>query len=303
MSFDHTDGALAHEELPQDTARQVSALIERRRLDMAREVVAQGLRRHPNHPDLLCQAARVELLDDDRSEALEHLTTLLAFQPKHEGGRYLLFHVEMSSGQLPEAEELVLGLLRDFPQDADYYAAYARLMLRGMDFKKAGKLADEALRLGPHNPDALSVKVLCDLIQGRKGQDSQALVQLLVHRPDDAHTLRMVILALVHDHREREALRLAQELLRAYPRDRSMLDLVLALKQDTHWSLMPLWPMRRWGWAGSVGLWVGMLVVSQILGRVAPAYRGAFSMAWIVLVIYSWAWPPLLKRWYERGAK
>lgn len=293
----------AQAESPQALARQVSVLIERDRLDMARDMVAQGLRHHPNHPDLLYQAARVEVLDERHSDALEHLTTLLSFEPRHEGGRYLLFYIEKESGHLPEAEELVLGLLRDFPQDPDYYASYARLMLLAMNFGKAGQLADEALRLGPNNTNALSVKVLCDVIKGRKGHDSRALVQMLVRQPDDAHTLRMVILALVHDNRPREALRLAQELLRAYPRDRHMLDLVIALKQDTHWSLIPLWPVRRWGWGGSAALWVGMLLVSQMLGRLAPDYRGAFSIAWLTLVVYSWVWPPLLKRWFDRGAR
>lgn len=303
MSFNERADALEQADSPQALARQVSALIERDRFDMARDMLAQALRQHPRHPDLLYQAARVEVLDERHSDALDHLTTLLAFQPRHEGGRYLLFFIEKEAGHLPQAEELVLGLLRDFPQDPDYYASYARLMLVAMDFGKAGQLADEALRLGPNNVNALSVKVLCDVIKGGKGQDSRALVQLLVRQPDDAHTLRMVILALVHDNRPREALRLAQELLRAYPRDRHMLNLVMALKQDTHWSLIPLWPLRRWGWVGSAVLWVGMLMVSQMLGRLAPDYRGAFSIAWLALVVYSWAWPPLLKRWYERGAR
>lgn len=303
MSFNEQMEIQGQAESPQSLARQISALIERDRLDMARNMAAQALRQHPNHPELLYQAARVEVLDDQNSQALDLLTTLLAFHPRHEGGRYLLFYIEKESGHLPEAEELVLGLLRDFPQDPDYYASYARLMLMAMNFGKAGQLADEALRLGPDNVNALSVKVLCDVIRGGKGQDSKALVQMLVKRPDDAHTLRMVVLALVHDNRPREALRLAQELLRAYPRDRDMLNLVLALKQDTHWSLIPLWPLRRWGWAGSAALWGGMLLVSQMLGRLAPDYRGAFSIAWLALVVYSWAWPPLLKRWFERGAR
>lgn len=285
---------------PDVLAHRASELLDRNRLEMARSVLSDALTQHPTHTGLLYQAARADVLDERYQRAIDTLGRLLAVQPGHADARLLLFHIEMERDDLPQAEAIILDLLREYPQHPIFYACYARAMLRALHFEKAARLADEALHRAPNDDTCLRVKALCDIVEGRRGVDSAAFKRLIAQFPDDYYTLRLVVIALVHANRSREAWKLARDLLRAQPNDAGLLKLVRALHYENHWTMRPLWPMQRWGWAGSAGLWVGMLLVSQILSHQAPQYRGLFSTAWLALVIYSWAWPPLLKRWLDR---
>ena len=282
-------------------ARQAGELLDRHRNDAARRLLAGALEEHPDDTDLLALAARADYQDDDFESAHDTLSRVLAAQPDHVQGRWLMFCVEIERGHLPQAESIVLGLLRERPDAAWLYAGYSRLMLRALNFAKARALADEALRRSPADDSALRARALCDLVDQRAATDSAALMQLLASDPHDMHTLRLVALALVHANRPRQALRLAKELLRMQPDDPSLLELVRALRADTHWSLVPLWPMQRWGWYASIGLWIVVVALLQLLRGAAPTWVGPVSMAVLAYVAYSWLWPPLLRRWLQRN--
>jgi tetratricopeptide (TPR) repeat protein len=281
-------------------AARASELIDRRRLSMAHDLLAAALRREPGHMGLQFEMARVLYLQDDNDAAKDLLGRVLVQQPEHVNARFLLSSVELDRRDLPAAEQAILSLLRQYPQHAEFYAQYARVMLRALHFEKADQLALEALRFDPDGESGLQVRVLCDIATCKQGADIQALRRLVAHYPDDVRTLRLVVLALVHAGRHGEALRLARQLLRAQPDDQSMLELVRSLHHGNHWSLWPLRPLQRWGWAGSAAFWVVMLLTLQLLRRVAPDWAGPVSWAWLALVAYSWLWPPLLQRWLRR---
>lgn len=285
---------------PEAAAAQADALLDRRRIAPARQLLAQALREAPRHPALLFGLARAELLEDRHDAAREVLGQLLAVAPRHVGGRLLLFVAEMESNRLPQAELLILELLRESPQQAEFYAHYARLMLRGLNFDKASQLADEGLRLAPQSDTCLRARALCDLVVQRQPEPGAALNRLLAGDPHDLHTLRLVVIALVQAGRSREAHALARTLLRAQPDDPDLLGLVKALRMDTHWSLIPLRPLQRWGWGGSIALWVIALVGMQLVRRFAPEWSGPASVLLLGYVAYSWIWPPLLRRWMAR---
>jgi hypothetical protein len=65
--------------------------------------------------------------------------------------------------------------------------------------------------------------------------------------------------------------------------------------------MWPLYPLQRWGWGASIALWVLMLVGIRLLNRYAPEFSGPASTLLLVYVIYSWVWPPLFRRWMQRG--
>jgi len=286
---------------PSTAAAQASALLDRQRFVQARAVLADALRQAPQHLDLLFELARADVLQDQHGDARRTLGQMLQLAPSHVGARLLLFIAEMESGQLPQAELLILDLLREAPQQAELYAHYARLMLRALNFDKASRLADESLRLAPNGDSGLRARALCDLVlQGQK-MDSAALGRLVAGDPHDLHTMRLVVIALVQAGRQREAHKLAQALLRAEPADAGLLQLVQALRSNTHWSMWPLWPLQRWGWGGSIGLWLVMLVGLRVLDRVAPQLSGAATLLLLAYVAYSWIWPPLFRRWMQRG--
>lgn len=279
---------------------QADELLDRRRLPQARQVLAQGLRQAPEHLGLLLASARADYIEDRYARARDTLAHALRVAPAHPHARWLLFLVEMHDGRHVEAEELVLGLLHESPDVPAYYAGYSRLMLHALHFRKAGALADEALRLAPNDEEALRSRVLCDLVERRRGAvDQQALVRLLAAHPDEVQTLRLVVVALIQAERVREARALARELLRAQPDDPWLLDLLRNLQVHTHWSLWPLWPLQRWGWYGAIGFWVLSLLLLQVLGRVAPAAAGPVQWTILAYALYSWIWPPLLRRWQQ----
>ncbi len=281
-------------------ARQAEELLDRRRVPQARALLARALQRDPGHPRLLLESARADYIEDAYGRARQTLGELLATVPDDVGARWLLCLVEMADGRLPEAEELVLGLLRESPGVAAFWAGYSRLMLRALLFEKARALADEALRLAPDDDSALRAAALCDMVDRPRSRDSAAMARLIAADPDDVHTLHLVVVALANAQRLGEARRLAQELLRAQPDDPQMLSLLHQLRLQTHWTLWPLRPLQRWGWYASVGLWVFAIVGLQVLQRTAPAMAGPATMVLLAYVIYSWVWPPLLRRWLER---
>lgn len=282
-------------------AAQASELLDRRRTVPARLLLSRALQQHPGDGALLLELARADVLEDRLDSARDTLAGLLHEHPADIGARWLMFVVQMESGRLPEAEELVLGLLREMPRSPQFFAGYSRLMLRALLVEKARALADEALRLDPQDDDALRARSLCDIVERPQRTDSAALARLLAANPDDAHTLQLVAVALVHANRPRQALSLARELLRHQPDDPQLLHLVRALRLQTHWSLWPLWPLQRWGWAGSIGLWLGVIVLYQVLRRVAPDALGPVSLVMLAYVAYSWVWPPVLRRWMEKS--
>ncbi|HSW04988.1 tetratricopeptide repeat protein [Aquabacterium sp.] len=285
---------------PAMAAAQASELLDRRRFAQARALLADALRDEPQHLDLLFELARADVLEDRNDAARDTLSQMLQLAPSHIGARLLMFVVEMETGRLPEAEMLILGLLREAPQQGELYAHYARLMLRGLNFDKASRLADEGLRFAPNLDICLRARALCDLVVQGQNIDSTALGRLVAGDPHDLHTLRLVVIALLQAGRAREAHQLAQTLLRADPTDASLLQMVQALRTTTHWSMLPLWPLQRWGWAGSIGLWLLMLVGLRVLDRMAPAWSGPATLLLLAYVIYSWVWPPLFRRWVQR---
>lgn len=277
-------------------ARQVAELLDRGRIALARNVLREALASDPEHAELLFQAARAEVLSNDHHAARATLGQVLRIEPEHLGARLLMLWVLTEQNHLAEAEELALALLREQPRWAALYAAYARVMLRALKLGKARELCREGLRLDPDNDSALRTMALCDLIERPGGTDSAALGKLLASDPDDQHTLSLVVVALSQAGRSREALRGAKELLRMQPDDPNWLENVRRLRFATHWSMLPLWPLHRYGWSASIAVWLGGIVLVNVLGRTEPSLAGTLS--WVILgyAAYSWVWPPILRR-------
>lgn len=275
---------------------QAEELLSRRRIAAARSLLAEALKTAPRHRGLRMALAHADYLEDRHAAARDQLGSLLAEDPQDAAARFLLFCVCFETGELREAEALILELLRSNPGNSAYFSMYSRLMLRALHFEKAGQLADVALRLDPDDARALRARALVDLADARSGRDNAALVQLVVDDPQDEHTLRLVLVALVERGRNREARQLARELLRANPQDPSLLNLAKQTRYLAHWTLLPLWPLQRWGWGATIAVWLLTVVGGRALGQLAPQWQEPFYFVMIGLVIYSWVWPPLLRK-------
>ncbi|MEO8155835.1 MAG: tetratricopeptide repeat protein [Rhizobacter sp.] len=283
-----------------DFALQISELLDRRRSAQARALLTQALLAHPDDVELLLQAARADAIDGKNGSARDTLLRVLQQVPHHFGARAFLLALFTDDGELVQAEQLALSLIAEYPQSPDLYAAYARVMLQALNFAKARALATEALRMDADNDTALRALALCDVIELPRGTDSAALRRLLADHPEDRHTLGLVVSALLNSGDHRSALRGARELMKAQPNDPHWLSLVQALSVQNHWSMLPLWPLQRWGWSASIALWLGGVVGVRALNGINP--EAAFWLSCLIIgyVVYSWVWPPILKRWMLR---
>ena len=275
-------------------AEQAYYFIERRRLHDARRVLKEALTQFPQDPDLLFHSAQVDWIDDHNEEAESTVRRLLVSSPDHAPARQLLADLLIERGVLADAESLIIGLIRDYPESADLYGRYARLMLRTLNLEKAERLAREGLRYDPEDRECLLAQALCETVRG--GSSNQGLEKLLVAHPESLSSVHALVMALLNSGRVSEAHRVAQGAMRADPANENLVELVRELRIQNHWSMKPLWPLQKWGWGASIGLWLGAVVTFRALDKVAPEYAFPAAMIWVGYAIYSWVWPSLIRK-------
>jgi hypothetical protein len=57
--------------------------------------------------------------------------------------------------------------------------------------------------------------------------------------------------------------------------------------------------MKKFGWGGSIAIWLVVVLIlrTDVLERVGIAEYGfPLAMVFLGYVIYSWAWPPVIRR-------
>lgn len=277
---------------------EVRALVERRRYPQAQRTVAGGLKDFPDSIELQYLAAFIDYAQDRNDSAMQGVRAVLAQAPQHYGARTLWAHLLKGAGRLAEAEEVWIALLREYPQSADCYASYGELMLKTLNLEKAQRLAREGLRHAPEHADCLYLSAMIDLIRNRRGAESEHLQRMLREHPEQVRSAVALAVALSERGDNRGALRIAQELLRNQPDSEHALGFVRELKARTHWSLLPLYPMQRWGWTGALVVTLGGITAVR-LGEhtLPPAVYGTLLGVWLAYVVYSWTWPRLLRRW------
>lgn len=280
----------------QQVLQQVAALLERRRTTQARALLQPALAAHPAHSGLLLQAAYVDYLEDRIDDAMRTVRQVLAADPDLPAARELYFALLELKDQHVEAERVIIELLREYPERAEYYGRYADLMLRTLNFEKAKQLAHEGLKYDPDDAVCLAARTLCEFIEQPAGDTSRGLQQLLVRHPESVRTLVLVAIALQQRGDLRGARRVAQELVRAQPDNEGLVEFARALTVSAHWSMRPLWPMQKWGWGASFALWLFAIVGVRVIGQYDQAAAGIFAIVMLLYVIYSWVWPPILKR-------
>jgi predicted Zn-dependent protease len=121
---------------PQLVCRQAEELLARDRVAQARALIADALRAAPDHADLLYLAARADWQANEHARARETLQRVLALAPAHFAAQVLLFELLAWDGELAQAEQVILPLLRSHPQEASLWARYSRLMLQALHVRR-----------------------------------------------------------------------------------------------------------------------------------------------------------------------
>jgi predicted Zn-dependent protease len=276
-------------------SEQAFYFIERRRLSDARRILKDGLTQFPQDPDLLFHSAQVDWLEGNIVVAEATVRQALVVDPEHPPARQLLASLLIERDEFADAEMLLIGLLRDFPEHADFYGRYARLMLRTLHLEKAEQLAREGLRYDPENDECLLAIALCET--ARSGaRPNEALTKLLGAHPESLSSVHALVVALVDAGRIDEAHRIAQGAMRADPANEDLVTLVRELRIQNHWTMKPLWPLQKWGWGASAAMWGGAFVIARVLEKSAPQLYFPFVVFWLAYAVYSWVWPPLIRR-------
>jgi predicted Zn-dependent protease len=273
------------------------ALVERRRYAQARLAVGHGLKQFPESAELQYLAAFIDYASQRPDEAMQGVKALLSQAPQHYGARTLYAHLLEDSKQWTEAERVWIDLLREYPQSAECFAGYGHLMLKTLHLEKAGRLAEEGLRQSPDHAGCLYLAAMVDLIRNRSGTRSEPLQRMLREHPEHARSALALVIALSAQGNDRGALRVAQELLRNQPDSTHLLTLVRNLKARTHWSMLPLYPLQRWGWTAAIVITLAGIIGLQVGERhLPPLVFQILSWTWLAYVLYSWTWPRVLRR-------
>jgi predicted Zn-dependent protease len=276
---------------------RVEMLLDRRRYDQAERLVADGLHTHPDSVRLLYFSAFIDWVRDRNQAAQSTLGRILAQDPGHYGAQVMLGQIHRESNRLADAEQVWIALLRDFPEDADLYGHYGSLMLGALNIDKARRLAGEGLRHDPEHAHCLFVAAACDLIDGRQLGDNERLAELLRAHPEHIRTGLMLVAALEDRGQDRQAMRVAQQLLRSQPDSPELVDMVRQFRLKTHWTMLLLYPLQRWGWTASVAMWAAVVFgLTALTPQLPKGASGAIVLGWLGYCLYSWIWPSILRR-------
>lgn len=276
---------------------RAESLIDRQRYSQAKLLLGEGLKSHPDDPSLLYLSAFVDWVEDRLDDADATLERLLQVSPENYGGRILLGRLLAERKNLSGAEQVWIDLLRSYPEEPDLYAEYGDLMLRTMHMDKAQQLAAEGLRHDPEHEGCLFVAAMSAMIDGRAIGENKDLADLLGHHPERLRSGLSLVVALSDRGDNRAALRVAQQLLRSKPNSPELLANVRLLKAATHWSMLPLYPIQRWGWPAAIAIWLLFAFgLPMIASGIPRSTLNSILVIWLLYVVYSWVWPPILRR-------
>jgi tetratricopeptide (TPR) repeat protein len=242
---------------------------------------------------------RALMLLGRHAEAAQALQRGLGLSPTDTELLYLLAFTEKSLGNLAAAERHLLEALRIAPTSAVLLASYAELVARAGQFAKARGLLQRAEEIDPECTSLLRVRTVVASLEGRDREAVRHARSWVAERPDDARA--HVTAAAMHENAGRPDIGFR------HAREAVTLDARVAdgdvewLRQQrlmSHWAMVPLRPVARFGPATVWGCAVAILIVLRAL---EPSWLAAtFAGLYILFVIYTWAVPPIVRRIIKR---
>jgi tetratricopeptide (TPR) repeat protein len=240
---------------------------------------------------------RAEALFDlgDYEEATEAARSGLARAPDSVVLLDMLALAEAKRGDFAEAERAVLAALRLAPDHPTLLAHYALFLAQVGQTAKADRVLERAERSDPEDEAVRTAQIQLAYLSGDDRRVERESRRLLEDVPDHpvghaflggtaaergsfARAARHLDIAARHDLSDPEFAELARE-----------------ARIVGHPLLVPLWPFERLGpgkvWIGAIGT----MLLLQAAGLEPVAL--VFAAAYVLLCVYSWVVPPLLRRW------
>jgi predicted Zn-dependent protease len=235
---------------------------------------------------------------DRYAEAAEAARNGLAREAESVPLLYLLGNSEARLGNLSAAEQALLTALRLQPEDPGLLCRYALLVAQAGQLDKAERLMQEAARIDPDHFGVLHARMLISFL---RGDDKRALSEgqdVLTKYPESQYGHYMLGQVMLEQRQIGQAGRHLRNAARLDPSDADIVESAREARFYTHWTLWPLHQAHR---IGRIRLW--LIAVALIIGLPAiglPEVAAVFMIAYFAFVVYSWTYPPLLKRWLRR---
>ncbi len=277
--------------------RQVDELLDRRRTTQARQLLGRALEQFPDDHELLLSAGWMEYYDDDMTHAAQVCETVLKGNPVSARGRYLMAAIYEARDDLQSAEDTYASLLRDYPDNIGYMADFALLLLRTVQHERARVIAEHAISLDPNHRGAQRAILQCALLSGDNRRVDTMMAQLVESDPDAVSTALTLSLVLQERGDVDEALRVAQKLLSMQPDNEHIVEAVIDLTHETHWSMYPLRRINDY-YAATVGMGlIGLALIAMPQNTPSKKLIGA---GLVLFTLYAWVWPPVYKYLVKR---
>ncbi len=171
-----------------DIISRVQLLIERNKLDEAREKITEGLSQYPDSADLYGFLAQVHERKNEIKEALAAIETAIGLHPENDYLHFIrsrIFHLKKDYyAALLSIDES----LRIDPEHADYYGMKALILLAQEKKEAAIMLARIGLEKDAGNILCMNVLSMALGSSGKAEEAESALGDLLQNDPDNAFT-------------------------------------------------------------------------------------------------------------------
>jgi tetratricopeptide (TPR) repeat protein len=210
-----------------------------------------------------------------------------------------LGRAEHELGRSEIAERALLDGLAMAPDDVELLCTYADVCAANGQVDKAARLVDRAAAVQPHAPMVYATRIQVAYARGDDRAAQRLSREFVAAYPENpaAHAL------LGGTSAARGQVGPAYEGFRqaaaSMPAEQAFAESAMDLRIARHPLMLPIRPILRFG---PLKTWVAaVLLIFGLRAAGLTALSAAVALLWLVLCVYSWVVPPLVRRWVRRN--
>ena len=232
------------------------------------------------------------------TQAIQAAAAGMAAFPDSAMTAYAFALAQFMNDDLQEAETALLHAIHLDPDDPDSWELYARCCALAGQHDKSMALLDQAAALDPEGIGHIRARAWCVFLSGQDRLSRQYARQALSINPLDTASLNMLGSAQLSLGEIADSHRILGQSVREDPRNAHTAALAFEARLQSHWSMAPLRLFQILGPAGSWLLAVAIMIGLNLLELYIPLL--VFAVAYVVLVVWSWIGPGLIRRLLRR---